>query len=200
MSGSGRPVTVTGTAVHLDAHVVVVPTEPPAPTKLPRSEELRRMFLAENPDWEPSDPDIADLERRENIAKRLRSDGWAVIELHGPDLPADSVRVKVRGELSGRSVYVNSWRPEPYSTSPWGQPRIRGTDPDTANAIIDSVPDHWPLISIGISTTTTDRSVVVMEVEHLLPEITTWFDRQPADSVQLDTFVDLDEATVRANR
>jgi hypothetical protein len=191
MSEASRAVIVTGTVVHLEARVVVVPTRPPAPTRLPRSEELRRSFLAENPGWVPDDPDVADAVRRENIAERLRSDSWAVVELHGTDLPADSVRAQVRGELTGRSVVVDSWELEPCSTSTWAAPRVEGIDAETAGAIADDVPEDWPVISTGISTTTAGRSAVMIEVDHLTPEMITWFDSQPPGSVQLDTFVDV---------
>ena len=182
---------MTGTVVHLDAHVVVVPTEPAAPTGLPRSEQLRRELLAANPGWTPDDRAAADAARRACIAERLRSDSWAVVELHGADLPADSVRAQVRGELTGRSVHVDSWRPEPCSTSSWAPPRVEGADTATADAIVRTVPDDTPLLSVGVSATTAGRSAVMLEVDHLTPEILSWFERQPPGSVQLDIFVDL---------
>ena len=141
MDEASRPVVVTGTVVHLGARVVVVPTELPAPSRLPRPEQLRRMFLAEDPGWTAEDPHAADVARRENIAERLGPDSWAVVELHGTDLPADSVRAKVRGVLTGRSVRVDSWGPEPSSTSSWSEPRVAGTDTEAPQAILDAVPD-----------------------------------------------------------
>lgn len=187
-----RSASVTGTVVHLDSHVVVIPTEPPLPTRLPRSEQLRRMFLAQNPGWTPPDADSADVERRGNVMARLRAGSPSVVELYGTDLPDDSVRARLRGVLTGRSVRVDSWRPEPDSTSPWAEPRVEGTDPETADAIVDTVREHWPLISIGISPTATGSSAVMLEVERATPEIQAWFDSQPPGSVQLDTFVDLE--------
>lgn len=181
---------MTGTVLHLDTCVVVMPTQPPAMTRLPRSEELRRMFLAANPGWTAPDPEVADRTRRENAMKGLQAGTLSVIELHGTDLPADSIRARLRGVLIGRSVHVGSWRPEPCSTSSWAEPRVEGTDVETASAISQSVPEDWPLISIGISTTTAGRSAVMLEVERLTPAVQSWFDNQPSGSVQLDTFID----------
>lgn len=199
MDAVGGSVVVTGTIVYLDGQVVVVPTEPPAPTRLPRSEEFRRSFLAENPGWTPDDARSAAATRRESIQDRLRADSFAVVELHGADLPADFVRAKVRGEITGRSVYVDSWEAEPYSTSLWAEPQVEGTDSTTAEAIADTVSEEWPLISIGISTTTGGRRAVMLEVDHLTREIRTWFERQPPGSVQLDAFIDLATALEAAN-
>lgn len=189
MDEANRPVVVTGTVMHLDGRVVVVPTEPPRSEGLPRSAELRRLFLAANPGWTPGDPDSADVARREQVARRRPSDPGAPVELHGTDLPADALRVRLDGELVGRSVQVESWRVEPGSSSAWAEPHVGGTDAETAAAIMEAVPDDWPLISFGVSTTAVGRSAVMLEVDHLVPGLMTWFDRQPAGSVQLDVFV-----------
>lgn len=182
---------VTGTVVHLESCVVVVPTVPPAPSRLPTSEQFRQRFLAANPGWSSDDAGSADTVRRENLLKALRSGSGSVVELHGPDLPADSVRAKLYGELVGRSLRVSSWRPEPCSTSVWAASQVTGTDHQTAAAIVATVPEDWPLVSVGISITTTGARAVAIEVDRLTPEVQTWFDSQAAGSVQLETFVDL---------
>ena len=135
-----------------------------------------------------------------NIAERLHSGSFPIIELHGTDLPAGSISAKVRGTITGRSVYVDSWESEPYSTSPWAEPRVEGTDTKAADAIADTVPENWPLISTGMSTTTAGRSAVMLEVDHLTPEMITWFDSQPPGSVQLDAFVHLTTGPAQAKQ
>ncbi|HEY0239234.1 MAG TPA: hypothetical protein VGC37_11325 [Friedmanniella sp.] len=187
---AARPVTVTGTVWHLGTQVVVTPTRPPAPTRPPESEHLRKMFLAANPGWTPTEADVGGAARRNHLGEELRSGSATVVELHGTDLPADSVRAKLHGVLRERSVHVDSWQPEPDSTSAWADPRVGGTDLDVADAIIDTVPDDDSLISIGVTSTTAGRSAVMLEVAHLTPELAAWLAGQPLESVQLDVFVD----------
>jgi len=111
------------------------------------------------------------------------------VELHGRDLPPSGARAAVDGELTGRSLHVTQWRPEPGSTSAWAIPDVVGTDREITDGVIGRIPEGWPLISSGIITTAASKRVVVLEVDHATPEIHDWIRKQPSGSVHLITFL-----------
>ncbi len=112
------------------------------------------------------------------------------LELRGQDLPPHGTRAAVEGELTGRSLRVVRWRPEPHSTSAWGRsPQGAGVAPEDAKEVMDGVSEDWPIISVGEARTSGDRRVVVLEVEQITPEIAEWLQRQPAGAVQVIPFI-----------
>jgi hypothetical protein len=118
------------------------------------------------------------------------ADPWLAVQLLGQDLPPIETRVAVEGALSGRSLHVSRWRPEPESTSAWAPiAEEGGVTPETAQAIVESLPEDWPIISFGEAKVSGDRRVVQLEVEEATPEISEWVQRQPPGSIRLVTFI-----------
>jgi len=118
------------------------------------------------------------------------------LDLLGPDLPPESLRVVVEGELDGRSLRVARWRREPAATSAWGPvpEDYAGVSPDESTAILNSVSDDWPLISTGEHKTPGGNFVVRLQVERVTPEIRRWYEQQPPGSVHLVSFIDSPDA------
>jgi hypothetical protein len=117
-------------------------------------------------------------------------DHQLALRLHGMDLPPAGTRAVMEGKLTGRSLHVSEWRPEPDSTSAWGDiPDVEGVSPAVTHRITDSIPESWPIISIGETKTSGNNRVVVLEVDQATPEVQEWFHQQPHGSVHLITFI-----------
>ena len=109
-------------------------------------------------------------------------------DLRGADLPPAGMRVAIEGESVGRSLHVVRWQVEPDSTSAWQTSYdVEGVSASAAESILDSVPEDWPIISVGESRTSGDRVVVVLELDHATAEVHDWVRQQPPGSVHLST-------------
>jgi hypothetical protein len=118
------------------------------------------------------------------------------LSLSGPDLPSAGQRAAVTGSLSGRAMQVDHWRTEPIATSPWavtGRCHEPGVEPDVAHAILDGVPDEWPIIECGATTSTSGGHIATLTVDRVTNEMRDWLSRQPEGAVRLSSFiVDID--------
>jgi hypothetical protein len=117
-------------------------------------------------------------------------DHQAALTLHGSALPPVGTRVVIEGGLVGRSLHVVQWRVEPESTSAWQTSYdVEGVSASAAQGVLDSLPEDWPIISVGVTRTSGDRGVVVLELDHATPEVHDWIRQRPPGSVHLITFV-----------
>jgi hypothetical protein len=113
------------------------------------------------------------------------------LDLLGPDLPPVDARVVVEGELNGRSLQAARWQPKPAETSASGIPDdMAGVTPEDAEAILNRVPEDWPIISTGETTVASGKQVVTLEVERITPEMQRWYEQQPLGSVHLVAFIE----------
>ncbi|SDN35377.1 hypothetical protein SAMN05660642_04646 [Geodermatophilus siccatus] len=66
---------------------------------------------------------------------------------------------------------------------------MAGVTPEQAAAILDSVPEDWPLVAAGEAQVADGRHVVLLEVEEATPEIRAWLAQQPPGAVHLTAVV-----------
>ena len=69
---------------------------------------------------------------------------------------------------------------------------MTGVTPEQAEAILDSVPEDWPLVATGEARVAEGRHVVLLEVEEATPEIRAWLAEQPAGAVHMTAVVRAD--------
>jgi len=67
---------------------------------------------------------------------------------------------------------------------------MAGVTPEDAEAILNSVPEDWPIISTGETTVASGKQVVTLEVERITPKIERWYEQQPLGSVHLVAFIE----------
>jgi hypothetical protein len=119
-----------------------------------------------------------------------RADAAYELRLIGDDLPPEGARVAVEGKLCAESLTATSWRPEPESTSAWSRPlNEAGVSSEVADAVLNSLPEDWPLISTGQSKLPGDRWIATVEVYDLTPEVQEWYRTQPRGAVRLIPFI-----------
>src|SRR4051812_3138440 len=119
------------------------------------------------------------------------SESVVAVELRGQDLPPTGARVAVSGELADRSLQVAGWQREPDSTSAWSTtlPGVEGVAAEVSHQVTDSIPDDWPIISVGEAKLPSGNWVCQLEVEQVTPEIRDWLNEQPDGAVHLISFI-----------
>ncbi|MDQ2849143.1 MAG: hypothetical protein M3Y49_00145 [Actinomycetota bacterium] len=121
------------------------------------------------------------------------------VSLTGASLPPEGTRVCARGHLSGRSLHLTSWAPEPEESAGWSTYLLglhgAGADVvDTMSTPIDDVegelPPEWPIIMVGNTVTGPGRAIQTLEVDHLTPAIQEWARAQSAGALRLVVFIE----------
>lgn len=99
-------------------------------------------------------------------------------------------RVSLIGELSEGYLEVAAFEvlPGPLGEA-WSTPDVDGVSDDIAQRVARSFPEEWGLISGGVSTTTYQNRVAIIEVARLTPRIASWQTQQPPGSLILIPFV-----------
>ena len=73
----------------------------------------------------------------------------------------------------------------------WSTPKGVGVDRDTAQAVAVSFPEHWGLVSGGVSMTESGGHVALIEVHQMTSEIDSCVSSQPTGSVVVHPFIAL---------
>ena len=61
--------------------------------------------------------------------------------------------------------------------------------PEVSHQVTDSIPDDWPIISVGEAKLPSGNWVCQLEVEQVTPEIRDWLNEQPDGAVHLVSFI-----------